>query len=166
VQEYIYEKDGRKRKARKIICNNCGEEFLRAIKNIGNKNYCSKGCLHASQRIGIEYSCDFCGEKFIVNPSKKNKRGFYFCSRKCKENAQSIDSGDKFINLRPYHYKDGLSKYQDRAYKRYGEVCNKCGYSENKSALQVHHIDGNRENNKIENLEVLCANCHAVETWG
>lgn len=26
--------------------------------------------------------------------------------------------------------------------------------------LQVHHIDWNHNNNKDENLEVVCANCH------
>lgn len=28
--------------------------------------------------------------------------------------------------------------------------------------LQVHHIDGNRLNNKSDNLEFLCPNCHSV----
>jgi len=26
--------------------------------------------------------------------------------------------------------------------------------------LQVHHIDEDRDNNKVENLRILCANCH------
>lgn len=28
-------------------------------------------------------------------------------------------------------------------------------------ALELHHIDGDRNNNAIENLEFLCPNCHA-----
>jgi hypothetical protein len=28
--------------------------------------------------------------------------------------------------------------------------------------LELHHIDGNRENNQLTNLEVLCPNCHAL----
>lgn len=27
--------------------------------------------------------------------------------------------------------------------------------------LQVHHIDGNRRNNKLDNLQLLCLNCHS-----
>ena len=28
--------------------------------------------------------------------------------------------------------------------------------------LELHHIDGNRKNNQIVNLELLCPNCHAL----
>lgn len=30
--------------------------------------------------------------------------------------------------------------------------------------LQVDHIDGNHNNNKPENLQTLCANCHTLKT--
>ena len=38
--------------------------------------------------------------------------------------------------------------------------CIRCGYSEFMGALQIHHIDGNKKNNSIENQIVLCSNCH------
>jgi len=48
--------------------------------------------------------------------------------------------------------------------------CEECGLTEwrGKTApLQVDHIDGDRLNNLIENLRMLCANCHMqTETWG
>jgi len=39
--------------------------------------------------------------------------------------------------------------------------CTKCDYDKHKGSLHVHHIDGDHNNNSKENLEVLCANCHA-----
>ena len=32
----------------------------------------------------------------------------------------------------------------------------------NKIPLEIHHIDGDYENNKLENLQVLCPNCHSL----
>jgi Zn finger protein HypA/HybF involved in hydrogenase expression len=31
-----------------------------------------------------------------------------------------------------------------------------------KIPIELHHIDGNRFNNKLENLQILCPNCHAI----
>lgn len=45
-----------------------------------------------------------------------------------------------------------------------GWKCEKCGRAEwegQQIPLCVHHIDGNHINNQIENLQVLCPNCHA-----
>ena len=41
--------------------------------------------------------------------------------------------------------------------------CNRCGYNLFTDILQVHHIDRDRKNNELSNLEVLCPNCHSIE---
>ena len=44
------------------------------------------------------------------------------------------------------------------------KVCQSCGISEWRGVqapLELHHIDGNRNNNDISNLQILCPNCHA-----
>jgi 5-methylcytosine-specific restriction endonuclease McrA len=49
--------------------------------------------------------------------------------------------------------------------KRRGLIasCQKCGYSEHPEILGVHHKNKNRHDNKMENLIVLCPNCHSIE---
>lgn len=37
-------------------------------------------------------------------------------------------------------------------------VCEVCGYTEN---LELHHINGDHFDNRLENLQILCPNCHA-----
>ncbi len=44
--------------------------------------------------------------------------------------------------------------------------CERCGETKwlnNEIPLELHHIDGNRYNNVLENFELLCPNCHALE---
>lgn len=38
------------------------------------------------------------------------------------------------------------------------QKCEICGYTEN---LELHHINGNPYDNRLENLQILCPNCHA-----
>jgi hypothetical protein len=42
------------------------------------------------------------------------------------------------------------------------ELCNLTEWLGQKIPLELHHIDGNRFNNKIENLQILCPNCHSL----
>ena len=50
------------------------------------------------------------------------------------------------------------------------EKCECCGQSTwmgNLLPLTLHHIDGNHSNNKLQNLQILCYNCHAMtENFG
>jgi len=44
-------------------------------------------------------------------------------------------------------------------------VCVSCGVkNEDKRFFDVNHIDGDSDNNGLENLQVLCPNCHRLET--
>ena len=48
-----------------------------------------------------------------------------------------------------------------------GAKCQKCGWNKIHSTtgnvpVQVHHIDGNNKNNRRENVELLCPNCHSL----
>lgn len=53
-------------------------------------------------------------------------------------------------------------KLLEEGYKEY--KCECCGNTEwmgQPIPLELHHIDGNRYNNVIENFQLLCPNCHA-----
>lgn len=45
-------------------------------------------------------------------------------------------------------------------------ICELCGQDENwkgkKMSLILDHIDGDRENNELENLRIVCPNCNAT----
>ena len=41
------------------------------------------------------------------------------------------------------------------------ECCNNTFWLNQPITLQVHHIDGDKTNNELENLQLLCPNCHS-----
>lgn len=48
-----------------------------------------------------------------------------------------------------------------------GRKCENCGlesWLDVPIPLEIHHIDGNHTNNELDNLQVLCCNCHALTT--
>lgn len=47
------------------------------------------------------------------------------------------------------------------------DKCCKCGWSEKRfgyehSTCHLHHKNGDEKNNKLDNLELLCPNCHSL----
>lgn len=67
----------------------------------------------------------------------------------------SQQSNVQTTKLRKKLLKEGLRQY----------ACERCGNTEWQGVpipLEVHHLDGDKRNNKINNLQLLCPNCHAL----
>lgn len=155
---------GQMRTAVKVRCKQCNLEFLARKDWVdkGKVQYCSSICSNKAKHYNssIELSCNFCGKKYrrIISKLKNSKSGLNFCSRKCKELAQSIDGN--FKEIQPAHYNTGDTTYRKKAFKKYPNICAICGYDRDIRLLVVHHIDSNRKNSNIENLIILCPTCH------
>lgn len=106
--------------------------------------------------------CDYCHKSYYEKPSHYEKSSFHFCSRACKDTAQSLQGGEKFKNMRPLHYRinNSIANYRKKAFSKYSHCCAVCGWNEDEDILEVHHIDENRQNNDIDNLIILCPVCH------
>lgn len=161
-QLFIYDKWKKKRKAEKIICENCGKEVIcRTFTNRVNK-YCSIKCFHISQEEKVEVICLDCGK--TINKTKSKVKNRNFCNRSCKENFFSKENHPLWIG--------GKFSYRDRAIKKYGLNCKRGDLCPLKNInlprymFEVDHIDGNRDNNNIENLQILCIYCHREKTIG
>lgn len=155
-------------------CLNCNNEFLVEKREInrGNGKFCSMKCsgfYNGQHRPKPEpnVECAYCQTKFYKNTCKRkmSKSQLYFCCRAHKDAAQCI-GGIKAIM--PPHYGDTLQDYRTIVFKVHGRqrICERCSYDKHPAAIIVHHKDKNRSNNDPSNLEVLCANCHAIEHWG
>lgn len=123
---------------------------------------CSKECQYSYNRrkaVKIDLICKFCNKSFYVLPCHSHKK---FCSNKCRINWQKTLTGERNPSWRPIRenatYRSIKTTLRNKLINS-RTLCGDCGrYSE---VFEIHHIDKNRDNNKIENLIVLCKSCHA-----
>lgn len=136
--------------------------------------------------FGIAYHpvIDFCKE---LGLSRKRRYGPRV-SGKVRSNC--IGCGIEIKRIGNFHSNDCERKYKIKRWiskefipvGKYGQIlqwmrdyivslkgnnCWKCGWSEvnpksMKVPLEINHIDGNCMNNSIENLELICPNCHSL----
>jgi len=82
---------------------------------------------------------------------------------KRKINTQDILNG-LFPNYHTYKLRNRLLKEGIKEYKC--EICGNTMWNNKPIPLELHHIDGNRFNHKLDNLLMICPNCHAqTETY-
>jgi HNH endonuclease len=111
------------------------------------------------------HNCPEC-KKVLTRSSRK------YCSNQCQALAQY----NLYIAKWKNHEVDGnrgiYAKNISRHVKRYltikyFESCCKCGWNlkhptSGISPLEIDHIDGDADNNREENLQLLCPNCHSL----
>ena len=146
-----------------LNCEVCGKtiqrranDHARRLRAGRSRIICNGGCSAKLKATGQFYACAECGKKVWRSPSEVNRYdGKVFCTRKCSNKANNgLRTG------RSHHgFKDGRATYRKRALAYYGEKCTVCGYAI-LDVLEVHHRDGNRGHNEIENLDVLCPTHH------
>ena len=127
--------------------------------------FCSTKCV-ALHKNALEFpekqftvNCGMCSKAIRRSgfQLRKSRTGVFFCSVECKHEWQREN---------PPHWVNGNASYRRRALKYYGAVCQICGYDEHPGAIVAHHLNENREDNRLENLRVLCKNCHALVHLG
>ena len=59
-------------------------------------------------------------------------------------------------------YKVKLILIREKVIEDKCQKCNLRSWLGEKISLHLHHVDGDRSNNKITNLQLLCPNCHSL----
>ena len=96
------------------------------------------------KRLGFEYSGNLSGKGI------SKIRDDYMPLLEYLIQSENIQSNKVRIKL----LKEGYKKHQC-------EICGLTQWMEQPIPLELHHRDGNRYNNTIENFQLLCPNCHA-----
>lgn len=166
-------KEGRYNSLRKPLelrkCRNSDCNLSFKVKPYNGKVYCGSSCAahitNTFRKGKGTHLCRACGK-----PTKRSVS--IFCSFKCQNNErynkyierwkQGLENGNrgittKIVSKHLRHFL--LDKYQGK--------CSSCRWNKihpltKVVPLEINHIDGNSENNKENNLELLCPNCHAL----
>ena len=75
--------------------------------------------------------------------------------------GQSWNKGQKLKDWSDY---TRVASLKPHLVKERGKKCEMClleSWLDNDIPLECHHIDGDRTNNELHNLQLLCPNCHA-----
>lgn len=157
-------------KNEEVKCLNCGCIFKSTISQ--NRKFCSQSCstifnnkkrtkgvkdkknkVRKDKKIG---TCLNCNVEIIRNNGRKMAK---YCSNECQLNFQ--------MNLRIVTGIASSKTIKRYLINLYGNKCMECGWDRvnpisGKVPIELEHIDGNSENNSLENLKLLCPNCHSL----
>jgi 5-methylcytosine-specific restriction endonuclease McrA len=143
-------------------------------------------------KMPIQRTCLECGASFSVPPSQVRRGGGKFCSIGCgtryrnktdnpawrpevrekisKNHADVSGKNNPMYGMRGFlapSFIDGRNSFKGETYRRIAlanlpHKCALCGETDLRR-LDVHHKDGNRKNNSIDNLVFLCKKCHITK---
>lgn len=136
-----------------IICSKAIYKRKSEVSRNNGRVFCSMACYGISCRR--ESPCLVCGTPILASFNKKT------CSRAC---ANKHRTGIKYKMNRPRDKVVNERQLKLRLLTQRGNVCEGCGYNKIE-ILQVHHKDRNRQNNNLDNLRLICPNCHYEEHY-
>jgi hypothetical protein len=136
------------------FCLNCEGEIKRHGKN--NK-FCSQSC-SATYNNKLRFDDRYCLKCDVKTSNQK------YCSHKCNKSHkrdlvfEKIENGDTTLYFK---------NYKNYLIHKYGKKCMECGWCEinpysGRVPIELEHIDGNSTNNSLDNLKLLCPNCHSL----
>ena len=172
--------DTSKNKIKQLNCFFCKENYSLPLSAVSaSSQFCSQACYGESKKNGFIIECNNCDNKFYKNQWALSQKELHFCSKNCYHvfykkttNQERINKNSNVLNqlIKPYPKYYSIS-YRNKAIKFYGLKCQNSSCLINKnnidlkaSQFDVDHIDGNRNNNNMSNLQVLCCLCHSYKT--
>jgi hypothetical protein len=187
----------RKRKLGKdtFFCSlSCGTKFQirkQTVKRKSEYELNPKKCIYCRNPIGYEYHKikKFCShtcsatfnnlkrgrtEKICLSCKTtyfpKNLHTSKFCSKNCESKNKKYIRINKLISGKFSNETFNTQTVKKALLEVRGEICEGCKlklWRDKPIKLTLHHKDGDAYNNNIDNLQILCWNCHSLtENYG
>lgn len=143
-----------------LTCEHCAQEFDSKPSESTRRRYCSTACVAQAHRERRRQECETCGASFIPAQARRQR----FCSRDCasvahRTAARGAGNGRYIHGGWETEYSLGFTAKLRAAVRERDRnrcvMCTKAGL-----ILQVHHIDGSKDNHAPTNLVTVCLSCH------
>lgn len=155
-----------------LTCQHCGKPYTKPPSQLKDSKYCSRPCAFAAKVRLVACVCPVCGKTFKRQPSKITVDS-PCCSMQCR--------GRLNVGTAAYNYKGGRSVGKS-GYVVISRPDTHTSCLEHRYVMEVHlgrrlrqdehvhHINGVRDDNRLENLELLDARTHnslhsTLSTW-
>jgi len=152
-----------------MVCENCSAEHDGSY---GSGRFCSPACSRSystkTKRAEINQKVkEKLTGRVLSDRHKENLRIGWQKTPVRKWNREKAPISEICVLNSKFHniyikrrlFEEGLKK----------NVCEDCGienYNGKPLTMQIHHVNGNNKDNRLENLKMLCPNCHSqTENW-
>jgi hypothetical protein len=140
------------------LCQCCGMPvpYERRLTN----KFCSSSCAAKTNNTTREIKRE---KKYCLTCHKEIARDKKFCDSVCCGAFRIKTTEEKILRGEKVDVKQ-LKRY---VIKLRGNKCEECGWNKinpksRNCTVQLEHVDGNAENDSLDNLKLLCPNCHSL----